>query len=386
MENPQYTKNKFIEPDQKWEEGSAKTITLIVTEDCQLRCKYCYISGKNSSNRMSFEVAKKSIDYILENQHLFEERSVVWDFIGGEPFMEVELVTQICDYLKIRMFELNHPWFNNYRFNFSTNGINYTNPLVQKFINNNKEHLSIGISIDGTKEKHNSQRIYPNGKGSYDDVLQSIPLWIEQFPDASTKATVAHDDLPFIKESVLHLWKIGIKTVNINVVFEDDWTEGDDLIFENQLRELADVIIEEKLYENYSCSFFNKQIGKPFDSEKNNQNWCGAGKMLAIDFKGDFFPCMRFAAYSLNNKPSISIGNPECGIDSNKLRPFLAMTRSSQSTSDCMNCDVAIGCAWCVGFNYDVADTPTIYQRATYICKMHKARVRANKYFWDKLN
>ena len=283
------------------------------------------------------------------------------------------------------MFELNHPWFNSYRFNFATNGINYTTPLVQQFIQNNKSHLGIGISIDGTKEKHNLQRIYPNGKGSYDDVLLNIPLWLEQFPDASTKATVAHDDLLFIKESVLHLWKIGIKNVNINVLFEDCWKEGDDLIFEDQLRELADAIISGKLYEKHSCSFFNNQIGKPIDIENQNQNWCGAGKMLAIDFKGDFHPCMRFVAYSLNNRPPIIIGNSENGIDWNKLRPFLALTRSSQSNGECMNCDVASGCAWCVGFNYDIADTPTIYQRATFICKMHKARVRANIYYWNKL-
>ena len=76
-------KSKYKEQDRSWEEGNAKSITFIVTENCQLRCKYCYISGKNSLNRMSFDVAKKAIDYILENQHLFEEQSVVWDFMGG---------------------------------------------------------------------------------------------------------------------------------------------------------------------------------------------------------------------------------------------------------------------------------------------------------------
>ena len=38
-----------------------------------------------------------------------------------------------------------------------------------------------------------------------------------------------------------------------------------------------------------------------------------------------------------------------------------------------------------VRVNYDAADTPTVYQRATAICEMHKARVRANNYYWNKL-
>ena len=46
---------------------------------------------------------------------------------------------------------------------------------------------------------------------------------------------------------------------------------------------------------------------------------------------------------------------------------------------------MASGCAWCQGENYDAADTDTIYQRSTAICKMHKARVRANNYYWNKL-
>lgn len=32
--------------DRGWLEGAAKTITFIVTKDCQLACKYCYLVGK----------------------------------------------------------------------------------------------------------------------------------------------------------------------------------------------------------------------------------------------------------------------------------------------------------------------------------------------------
>ncbi|MEN6617715.1 MAG: radical SAM protein, partial [Syntrophorhabdus sp.] len=56
-----------------------------------------------------------------------------------------------------------------------------------------------------------------------------------------------------------------------------------------------------------------------------------------------------------------------------------------QSPGQCIRCEVATGCAWCQGANFDCADSQTIYQRATYICAMHKARVRANNYYWHKL-
>jgi uncharacterized protein len=373
---------------EEWEDGSAKNITFIVTKDCQLACKYCYLVGKNEKERMSWEVAKKAIDYILSHEADFTERSVIWDFIGGEPFLEIELIDKICDYIKTEMFRLNHHWFNSYRFSFSTNGINYDSAKVQKFIAKNYEHVSIGITIDGTRKKHDLNRIWKgNGpeRGSYDDVVKNIPLWLSQFPEGSTKVTISSADIPYICESVLHLYSLGIREVNINCVFENVWKEGDDKLFEEQLVKLADEIIDKDYYTGYSCSFFSDSIGKPLDPINDNQNWCGAGRMLSVDAAGKFYPCTRFAAYSLRSKQPIIIGDVETGIDWNLVRPFIALDRLSQSPRECVECEVASGCAWCQGENYDAADTPTIYQRSTAICNMHKARVRANNYYWNKL-
>lgn len=373
------------EHDFGWQNGMAKTITFIVTKDCQLACKYCYLVGKNSKERMSWEVAKESIDYILDREDEFREESVIWDFIGGEPFLEIDLIDKICDYLKAEMYRRDHHWFDSYRFSFSSNGINYHDDKVQQFIKKNHSHLSIGITIDGTELKHDLNRVYKHSKkGSYKDVVKNIPLWLEQFPGAATKVTISSPDIPYIKESVLHLYSLGIKEVNINCVFEDVWKEGDDLLFEEQLTELADAIIDNGYYQDHACSFYQEFIGKPMDIYDNN-NWCGAGKMLAIDAAGNFYPCTRFAAYSLRNKPAWIIGNVKDGIDQNKLRPFLTLDRITQSKQECVDCEVASGCAWCQGENYDAAETHTAFQRSTAICKMHKARVRANNYYWNKL-
>lgn len=365
---------------------SIKNIIFIVTKDCQLACKYCYLVGKNSNEKMTWEIGKQTIDYILNE--FSQSKGIILDFIGGEPFLEIELIDRICDYFKVEAYKKELVCFNNYRFNVSTNGINYNSPKVQEFICKNKKHVSIGITIDGTKRKHDLNRIWKGTnkeRGSYDDVVKNIPLWLEQIPNAETKVTISSADIPYIKESVLHLYSLGIHEVNINCVFEDVWKEGDDRLFEEQLMELADAIIDGGYYNDYVCSLFTEHIGKPMDCQMDNQNWCGAGKMLAVDAEGNFYPCMRFAKYSLRSKDALIIGNVRDGIDKNKLRPFLTLDRCTQSTQECIDCEVASGCAWCQGENYDAADTPTIYQRSTAICKMHKARVRANNYYWNKL-
>ena len=373
---------------ESWQSGVSKSITFIVTKDCQLACKYCYLVGKNTKEKMTWPVAKKAIDYILDHESDFREESVVWDFIGGEPFLEIDLIENICDYLKKEMYLRNHHWFNSYRFSFSTNGINYHTKKIQDFIKKNYTHLSIGITIDGTKRKHDLNRIWKGSeveKGSYDDVVKNIPLWIGQFPGASTKVTVSSADIPYVKESVLHLFSLNIHEVNINCVFEDVWKDDDDILFEEQLIELADAIIEQDLYVENTCSFFSEHIGKPLHPIIDNQNWCGAGMMLAVDAAGNFYPCTRFAQYSLRDKKAWIIGNVNDGIDKNRIRGFLCLDRCTQSKAECIDCEVAGGCAWCQGENFDAAETPTAYQRATAICKMHKARVRANNYYWNKL-
>ena len=244
------------EQQQDWKSGISKNITFIVTKDCQLACKYCYLVGKNENERMSWDIAKRAIDYILDREidPNFAYESVMRDFIGGEPFLEIDLIDKICDYIKQELFRRNHHWFNSYRIAISTNGINYHSDKVQKFIEKNKSHLSIGITIDGTRKKHDLNRIWKGDgpeRGSYDDVVRNIPLWQQQFPNDGTKVTISSADIPYICESVLHLYDLGIHIVNINCVFENVWNDGDDLRFEEQLVQLADAIIDNELYKDY---------------------------------------------------------------------------------------------------------------------------------------
>lgn len=227
--------------------------------------------------------------------------------------------------------------------------------------------------------------MYKNsGRGSYDNVVKNIPLWLSQFPNASTKVTVSSEDIPYIYESVMHLISLNIHTIHINCVFENVWKEGDDILLEEQLTKLADAIIDGGYYRDFEVSFFNEFIGKPMSALENN-NWCGAGRMLSIDGQGNFYPCTRFAKYSLRSKSPIIIGNAKTGINLDLLRPFLTLNRLTQSPQKCIECDIASGCAWCQGENYDASATGTIYERATAICMMHKARVRANNYYWNRL-
>lgn len=380
MNTDKYTVGSQLE---SWNGSTAQSLTFIVTEDCNLRCKYCYITHKASNKKMNFSVAKKFIDYIL-NSEMIKQHAVTLDFIGGEPLLEIELIDKICDYFKLKTYEMGISWYWNYRISICTNGVNYLDKRIQKFISKNKSKLSMTITIDGTKAKHDLQRVFPDGTGSYDVVKKNVDVWKNQFY-ASTKVTFASADLKYLKDSIIELWQEGIPEIAANVVFEDVWKEDDDKIFEEQLRELADYILENHLFDKYQCSLFDDSIGQPYTEDMLKLTSCGAGKMLAVGVDGKLYPCMRYCSYSLNHQDEYVIGHVNTGIDYDKVRPFEAATFKLQSDEECINCKIASGCSFCQGFNYDNADTPTNFQRAKYICKMHKARVRANNYYFSKL-
>ena len=75
-----------------------RTITFQITDDCNLCCSYCYQINKGH-HKMSFEIAKKFIDYVFEGRtnpdsRFYEEKTLgfILDFIGGEPLLEIDLI------------------------------------------------------------------------------------------------------------------------------------------------------------------------------------------------------------------------------------------------------------------------------------------------------
>lgn len=196
-----------VKDRNSWIDGNYLNATICVTEDCNLRCTYCYMVGKNNVNRMNWETGKQIIDFLLDNPYTSEmSDSIMLDFIGGEPLLEMDLIDKMCDYFILRMYSENHKWFPNYVFTFSTNGVLYGKENVRNYVNKHGEHCAFSISIDGIKEKHDMTRKKIDGSGSYEDVIKNLPMYLEENYNPSTKSTFASADLPFLKDSIIHLW------------------------------------------------------------------------------------------------------------------------------------------------------------------------------------
>jgi len=120
---------------------------------------------------------------------LYSADYVVLDFIGGEPLLEVTLIEQIIDYFILTTYLKKSIWFGKFRIMIQSNGVLVDKPDVQRFLKKYKNMLSLGITIDGTEVKHNLQRVFPNGSGSYSIVEKNYKLAVNQKFTDSTKVT-----------------------------------------------------------------------------------------------------------------------------------------------------------------------------------------------------
>lgn len=372
----------------------AKSITFVVTEKCNLNCTYCYEkhSFHKNGKSMSKEVAKDAIDFILNddmlNGYADSKKSpcLILDFIGGEPLLEIDLIEYICDYFVFKSFELNHPWANNYMFSICSNGLLFDTPKVKKFLEKHGNKTSFNITIDGNKELHDSCRLLPNGKGSYDIVEKSFQLLIDKYNGNSTKLTIAPGNITHVFDATKHLWDMGAQFVNENCIYEEGWDYSHAKELYKQMKLLADFLLENNNYQFYYSSLFNEHIGGKVTQDKN---YCGGnGEMLAIGPDGVCYPCLRFMQHSMkSDRPEFICGNIYDGLmnpqEDERLCKLCSITLSSQSDDKCKNCPISSECGLCTAYNYDKFGDPN--KRATYICVMHQARVLANIYYWNKL-
>lgn len=396
-----YPQNRtFLSPND-FPNYEGKSITFCITNECDLRCTYCYIHNKNSEMEMTFETAKEIIDTMYANPHLYFDdpldegnkklpkgstdrkvmQKLIFDFIGGEPFIRVELIDQISEYLLYKNYKEGFKY--NFMLSFSTNGVTYRTEKVQDYIKKFQGMMSIGITIDGTRQMHDACRVFPEGHGSYDIVEKSVEQWLKDFPGSGTKVTIAPENLPFLSEALIHLWEnIGIQFVPANVVFEEVWTDEHPPVFERELNKIKDFLLTGDNYKKYTTTLFDETIGKPIPPDDLTPPCGGNGAMLHWIYNGNFYNCIRYAPTSCKDGKGFPLGSLKSGWNMENYKCLCSMDRRTSSDDECFDCEVASGCSYCPGAQYDYYGDPN--KRAKGICEMHKSRVKISNAFFEE--
>lgn len=157
-----------------------RIMTLQVTQNCNLRCKYCVYSGSysnrvHSNKRMSFETAKSAIDFLYAHSSM--TTSIGIGFYGGEPLLEFDLLKKCVEYAKMKFIG------KDLSFTLTTNATLLTEEIMKFFVKNN---FFVTISFDGPQVIQDKNRVMADGKsGSFETVMKNVEMFLNKYPDFS---------------------------------------------------------------------------------------------------------------------------------------------------------------------------------------------------------
>jgi len=278
------------EPNESYYQsaGPIRTITINVTQVCNLKCLYCAAGGDGTYGQ-----AQKKADIIRvvpQLQHLLTQGKVGGSlrvtFSGGEPLLFPEGIQVISDFLLEETPKLGI----GLRLGIVTNGtlLNQENlELLSRY------RMDITVSLDGKPIHNQAQR--PKVGGGDPTVL--IEAGLSRLLNYRSRLGT------LVASGVFNRNNLDIQSAysyysltNFDVVdFNFDYFESDRAaseVFTDNLIKLASTLFDRAGLEGLKKILFFKRVIEHLDAGIKLHHHCGAGQSyVAMDSKGDLYAC-----------------------------------------------------------------------------------------------
>ncbi len=337
------------------------TCTLCLTHDCTLRCSYCY-AGRKYRHAMSQATAARAIDIVCNEATRLQQGADI-SFFGGEPLLEWELLQWCHDYMKHQAPRLIAPP----RFSVTTNGTLLTE---QKLDWLTERDFLIGLSLDGSPAMHNTNRCYPNGRGSHADVAQALCL-LSARPETRSQVicVVTPNNVAHLAEGVQWIAQHYSGTIGLNLDYWSEWTDKDFELLSAQYALVAELILHS--YRNETpirLRNIDDKITTYLAGSKEDCLYCRIGEReIAVSVDGNFFPCSRLIGDG--DSDELNFGNVNTGIDRARQQYIIA-TRGC-NTPACKICTLRGRCLHTCGCtNY--ATSGKLNEVSPFLCCSEK--------------
>lgn len=325
---------------------------------CNLACKYCYYLEKNNlyqnSHRhlMSDEMLEQFTREYIEAQTMPQ---VLFTWHGGEPLMR-----SIDFYKKALALQKKYAHGKQIDNVIQTNGTLLTDEWCEFFAQN---HWLVGISIDGPQEYHDHYRVTPDGKPSWEKVMQGISLLKKHRVEWNAMAVVNAYNAEHPLEFYHFFRDNGCQYLQFTPIVErlTEHEDGRTLASLADDREipLADASVTPQQWGNFLCTIFDDwvrhDVGKTFVEifDCTLANWMGVlpgicayskecGHAGVMEHNGDVYSCDHFVfpEYKLGNIKDQSLIDMLYG---EKQQEFSRLKHTSLPRQ-CKECDMEFAC------------------------------------------
>jgi uncharacterized protein len=370
--------------------SNVSNLVFTVTENCNLRCKYCIYSGNyigertHSSNRLSFKIAKRALQLFFKYIDSLKRRLTLnrlnIGFYGGEPLLEMKMIKDIVEYARDSASSLGLDRKFSLSFIISTNGLLLDDTIVNFLV---EKDFRVSVSIDGPQEIHDKFRVKPDNQGSWEIVISNLQGFRHRFPN-------------YYKDKVNFLCTV--HPLSRGTVIDDFFLSNEDLFNIKKIR-FSNVDMNSlnngvykfiKAEENkYSSSFlqFEKLVLENFGNEKFKINKLHPGVKLT----GTCFPGGRKFFIGVNGSihicegisPNFSIGNVFDGINYDEVRRILKQYNEGIIKKQCWKCEVWFLCDTCFAPSANGMDIDLICPKQNLISRLTDI-VKYKEYDYEK--
>lgn len=196
---------------------------IIVTENCNFNCKYCFISDavqkKKHSKIMTTEVADKAVALL---QSTYERQKEEYDktitFYGGEPLLNIELIQHIMNEID-RVRSSGRYWPSDVKYAVITNGSLITNNILDILQQHN---IALSISYDVDKKAH-SYRVSKSNDNSYLTVRGKIELCKKRNHPFSLSITISEETIKNRKQILEEIKQINPVSIAFNMLIPNKY-------------------------------------------------------------------------------------------------------------------------------------------------------------------
>ncbi len=345
---------------------------LILTDQCNLRCSYCFEKDKNPHN-MSNETAVAAIDFLMRESGPIKKLVIL--LFGGEPLLRFDLIKKVWHYATERAESLGKviSW------DMTTNGTLMTVEKAKWLSEHNVKYL---LSMDGGQEDHDRYRKYASGRGSFDEIAKRLNLMKRYQPWMGAKLSVTPESARNLPKSMRELHKLGINQFILGYAHGLPWTLNDLRAYEEAMYQVCELYLEMK----YNREYFRLTLfeeGELGDTPSRCSFGCGAGRgRFCVDSYGDIYGCSKLATITGMRNGVLPFGNVLQGFSRIQNRAQFLISEVGPREK-CAQCEFKKECGGgCPAVNFKA--TGSIYDPDDLGCKIVFINQRVHAYMSNR--
>jgi uncharacterized protein len=351
----------------------ASYLEMILTDNCNLRCSYCWQKNKTTHD-MSQGTAFAAIDLLLGGSDPQPELTVL--FFGGEPMLRFDLIEQVVTYADeqalLRSKKIS--W------TMTTNGTLLTEDKARRLAERRVKYL---LSLDGGAGQNDLARRHPDGRGTFEELAAKLPGLKRYQPWQGVKMTVIPQCAADLAASVEYLWRLGINQFVLGHAHGTRWDDWHLAAYERAMLDLVELYLRKRREKAaFRMTFFEED--EPGKTVSRDWWGCGAGRgRLCADSYGDLYGCSKLATITGRRKGLLPLGTVAQGVtERENLRRLV--DGSIGCRPKCCACELRADCTGgCPAINF--AETGDIHRPGDVSCRLSAIARRVHVYMKRRL-